>query len=191
MVRLFKPSPANIAQFIAREEPLDFNYPMVGATRTASVPPNFDVDKNLFLLGAGPEAWEAAKLAVQQWVMFPVPWTQIEPSQAPIQTNQTIAMLARVMGMWWINSCRIVYVIDEPNRFGFAYGTLPGHAEQGEELFLVERDDTGKVYYRLEAFSRPRHLLARLTYPLPRVFQKKFQRDSKAAMVQFVQKASR
>ncbi|MDX2280361.1 MAG: DUF1990 domain-containing protein [Saprospiraceae bacterium] len=191
MVRLFKPSPTIIAQFIAREEPLDFNYPMVGATQTASAPPNFDVDKNLFLLSEGNKAWEAAKLAVQQWVMFPVPWTQIEPSRAPIQTNQTIAMLARVMGMWWINSCRIVYVIDEPNRFGFAYGTLPGHVEQGEELFLVERDDTGKVYYRLEAFSRPRHLLARLTYPLPRVFQKKFQRDSKAAMVEFVQKASR
>jgi uncharacterized protein (UPF0548 family) len=191
MVRLFKPSAASIAQFIAREEPLDFNYPMVGATRTASAPPDFDVDKNLFLLGTGSKAWEAAKLAVQQWAMFPAPWTQIAPQQAPIQTNQTIAMLARVMGMWWINSCRIVYVIEEPNRFGFAYGTLPGHAEQGEELFLVERDETGKVYYRLEAFSRPRHLLARLTYPLPRVFQRKFQRDSKAAMVEFVQKASR
>lgn len=191
MVRLFKPSRSKVAQFIAKEEPLAFSYPMVGATQTASAPPNFDVDKNLFLLGDGSEAWEAAKLAIRQWVMFPAPWTQIAPEYAPIQTNQTIAMLARVMGMWWINSCRIVYLIDESNRFGFAYGTLPGHAERGEELFLVERDETGKVYYRLEAFSRPRHLLARLTYPLPRVFQRKFQRDSKAAMVEFVQKASR
>ncbi len=36
--------------------------------------------------------------------------------------------------------CRVVYVVDEPDRRGFAYGTLPGHAESGEELFLVRYD---------------------------------------------------
>jgi uncharacterized protein (UPF0548 family) len=191
MVSLVKPSATQVAQFLASQEPLTFNYPMVGATQNETAPPNFDVDKNKILLGTGPEAWEAAKLAIRQWVMFPGPWTQIEPHYAPIKTHQTIAMLAQVMGLWWTNSCRIVYVIDEPNRFGFAYGTLPGHVEKGEELFLVERDATNHVYYVLQAFSRPRHLLVRLTYPLPRVFQRKFQRDSKAAMVQFVQNASR
>jgi uncharacterized protein (UPF0548 family) len=28
---------------------------------------------------------------------------------------------------------RVVYVIDEADRQGFAYGTLPGHPESGEE----------------------------------------------------------
>src|SRR5687767_6354528 len=28
--------------------------------------------------------------------------------------------------------CRVVYVIDEPDRIGFAYGTLPGHPVAGE-----------------------------------------------------------
>ena len=27
--------------------------------------------------------------------------------------------------------CRIVAVVDEPDRYGFAYGTLPGHTERG------------------------------------------------------------
>jgi uncharacterized protein (UPF0548 family) len=35
--------------------------------------------------------------------------------------------------------CRIVYVIDEPDRRGFAYGTLPGHPERGEEAFIISR----------------------------------------------------
>ena len=56
-------------------------------------------------------------------------------------------MLARVLGMWTLNAARVVFVIDEPGRFGFAYGTLPRHVESGEERFLVERDAAGEVYY--------------------------------------------
>ena len=57
--------------------------------------------------------------------------------------------------------CRVVYVINEPDRVGFAYGTLPGHPECGEELFLLERDDAGRVTFTVSAFSKPATLLAR------------------------------
>jgi len=90
------------------------------------------------------------------------------------------------MGLWWLNSCRIVYVIDIQDKFGFAYGTLPGHAECGEELFMVEKMPDGTVRYVLKAFSRPRVWLARLGYPIARAYQRKFVRDSKASMVKFV-----
>ena len=30
--------------------------------------------------------------------------------------------------------CRVVYLVAEPGRAGFAYGTLPGHPERGEEV---------------------------------------------------------
>ncbi|MET0304134.1 MAG: DUF1990 domain-containing protein [Microbacteriaceae bacterium] len=50
---------------------------------------------------------------------------------------------------------RVVYVVDEPNRKGFAYGTLPGHAERGEEAFVVDRTDDGSVWLTIRAFSRP------------------------------------
>ena len=58
--------------------------------------------------------------------------------------------------------CRVVYVINEPNRIGFAYGTLPGHPVAGEELFLVQRDDLGRVTFTLSAFSRPATTLTRV-----------------------------
>jgi len=48
-----------------------------------------------------------------------------------------------------------VYVIDETvpvRRFGFAYGTLPAHVEQGEERFSVELHADGAVWYDLRAF---------------------------------------
>jgi uncharacterized protein (UPF0548 family) len=101
-----------------------------------------------------------------------------------------VAVVARVLGVWWVNACRVVYAVDEAGpvcRFGFAYGTLPGHAESGEERFQVEWDRSDDaVYYDILAFSRPRHLLARLGYPLTRRTQRRFARDSAAAMLRAV-----
>lgn len=119
--------------------------------------------------------------------MFPKPWTFIAPDNTPIQEGITLAMCARVLGFWWLNSCRIVYVIDKERQFGFAYGTLPGHVECGEELFLIEMAYDGKVDYQLKAFSTPHNWLVRLFYPIARAHQRKFARDSKAAMLRFVQ----
>jgi uncharacterized protein (UPF0548 family) len=33
--------------------------------------------------------------------------------------------------------CRVIYTITAPRRKGFAYGTLPGHPECGEEAFTI------------------------------------------------------
>jgi uncharacterized protein (UPF0548 family) len=62
--------------------------------------------------------------------------------------------------------CRVVTVIDEPHRRGFAYGTLPGHPERGEEAFVVEQRADGAVELHIAAFSRPATLLARLGGPV-------------------------
>lgn len=64
--------------------------------------------------------------------------------------------------------CRVVYVVEEPDRIGFAYGTSPGHPESSEELFLVERDDLGHVRFTVTAFSKPATLLARVGGPVTR-----------------------
>jgi uncharacterized protein (UPF0548 family) len=71
-------------------------------------------------------------------------------------------------------------------RFGFAYGTLLDLAEIGEERFLVEfNPEHQEVWYDIRAFSRP-GTLARLGYPIARGLQRRFVRDSKAAMVKAV-----
>lgn len=67
--------------------------------------------------------------------------------------------------------CRVVTVVDEPDRRGFAYGTLPGHPESGEELFLLQRGADGRVMFTITAFSRPATPLARLGGPLGTVVQ--------------------
>ena len=81
-----------------------------------------------------------------------------------------------------MSACRIVYVLVEPRRFGFAYGTLPAHVERGEERFLVEWCADDSVWYDILAFSRPNHWLVRLGYPITRLLQKRFARDSMRVM---------
>lgn len=66
---------------------------------------------------------------------------------------------------------RVVYVIDEPKRKGFAYGTLPGHPESGEESFVVEQTDDGSVWLEISAFSRPANAFWWLVYPVLRLSQ--------------------
>lgn len=67
--------------------------------------------------------------------------------------------------------CRVIYVIDEPNRKGFAYGTLPGHPEMGEEAFIVDRTEDGSVWLTIRSFSRPSAWHWWAVYPILRLVQ--------------------
>jgi uncharacterized protein (UPF0548 family) len=64
-----------------------------------------------------------------------------------------------------------VSVTDDESRYGFAYGTLPGHPERGEEAFHVVRTGDGEVSFEVVAFSRPADRLARLGSPIARLIQ--------------------
>ncbi len=188
MLLFSKPDPSRIHTFLESEKRRPYSYPAVGRTRYAETVAGYDNDHSHIELGRGEVVWEAAKEAIRQWQMFPGGWAYVAPEVPPIREGGVVAMVARVMGLWWLNSCRIVYVLDEQTRFGFAYGTLPGHVERGEELFLVEKTPDGRVLYSLRAFSRPRYWPARLGYPLARAYQRKFVRESKQSMLDFVQK---
>jgi uncharacterized protein (UPF0548 family) len=118
--------------------------------------------------------------------MFDFDWVDIFSKSTPIETGETVAILILHFGFYSLNPARIVYTMDEPNRLGFAYGTLEDHGESGEERFMVERDANGDVFYDLMAFSRPNHLLAKLGYPVVRMLQKRFANDSKQAMFRAV-----
>lgn len=185
MFLLHKPSPSTIHDFLADQAQLDFTYSAVGAT--AAVPPaDYVVDHRRIQIGAGQGVFRAAQEGLKHWEQFRLGWVEAVPRETPIQPGQVVAVVAHTFGLWWLNACRIVYVVDEIEpirRFGFAYGTLPDHAASGEERFLIEWDRTDDcVWYDILAFSRPHHFLTRIGYPVVRRIQKKFGRDSAAAM---------
>lgn len=184
---LSRPTEARMLAFIESEKNRPYSYPEVGYTNSETRVSGYNNDFNFIELGRGEAAWEAAKEAVRQWKMFPGGWACIFPDDTPIREGEVVAMSAQVLGFWWLNSCRIVYVIDNEHQFGFAYGTLPGHVECGEELFMVEKTPDGLVRYVLKAFSKPRFWMARIGYPLARMYQWMFVRESKRSMLSFVQ----
>ncbi len=67
--------------------------------------------------------------------------------------------------------CRVIWVIDEPTRKGFAYGTLQGHPECGEEAFIVEKTDDDSVWLTIRTFSRPGTWWTWALYPFTRLVQ--------------------
>jgi uncharacterized protein (UPF0548 family) len=184
MILLRKPAASAIRCFLAAQQDQPFSYPAVGATHAAA-PPGWTVDHNRTRLGTGPDAWAAAVAALRRWEMFRLGWVAVVPSAPPIAPGRAVAIYTRQLGFWTLNACRIVYVVDEagpPRRYGFAYGTLPEHIARGEERFLVEWRPDDSVWYDLLAFSRPRHPLAWLGYPVARLVQRRFARASKRAM---------
>jgi len=182
MFLIQKPSEADVQAFLARARESGLTYTSIGATE-GNAPDGYVIDHNRIDLGRD---WEAAKQAVCQWRMFDFDWVEVFPNTPPIETGETVGVLIRHLGFYSLNAARIVYTIDEPDRFGFAYGTLEDHAESGEERFLVERDADGVVQYDLKAFSRPNRTLAVLGYPLVRTLQKQFGQESKRAMFRAV-----
>jgi uncharacterized protein (UPF0548 family) len=189
MVSLRKPTAETLRLFLAAQANLPFTYDAVGAT--AGTPPDgYAVDRTRIQLGEGETVFRSAVAALRRWEQFRLGWVEASSPDTPIRPGAVLAVAGRVFGVWWLNACRIVYVVDETgpvSKFGFAYGTLPGHVESGEERFLVEWDRGGDaVWYDILAFSRPNHIFTRLGDPVVRRLQKRFGRDSAASMLRAV-----
>ena len=181
MFRISEPTERDVEVFIAGQRNLPFTYAEVGATN-ATPPAGYNVDHNRIQVGKGEATYNRAVEALKNWRQFDLGWVTIVPRGLVVETGATVAVKARAFGTWSLNACRVVYVINEARRFGFAYGTLPDHVERGEERFLIEWQDDDSVWYDILAFSRPQHPLVKLSAPLARRLQKRFARESLARM---------
>ncbi|RZU63065.1 DUF1990 family protein [Zhihengliuella halotolerans] len=92
-------------------------------------------------------------------------------SAGPVSPGDRVLVTARLLGARIVEPVEVVSVVDEPERVGFAYRTLPGHPISGEEAFIVVRDgdETRLVIRSLTraASEQPWRAL----YPLLRVVQ--------------------
>jgi uncharacterized protein (UPF0548 family) len=91
--------------------------------------------------------------------------------------GDTAWLIIPILGPVGIKSpVRVVYVIDEPKRKSFAYGTLPGHPEEGEAAFIVEQNDDDSVWLTIRSFSRPSNRFWWAGYPIARLVQEFYTR---------------
>lgn len=179
-----RPSPLEIEQSLERSGNLPLSYNQIGIAREN--PRGFNVDEASAVIGRGEEAFERARMALGDWRHFNLGWVEVFPGEVRIEAGAVVVVLIRHLRLWSLNGCRVLYTTGDRaagSKFGFAFGTLTNHAEMGEELFEVEMNSlTGEVTYRIRAASKPRALLARIGYPVTRLLQARFRRDSIAAM---------
>ena len=141
---------------------LPLTYPDVGATATFS-PDGYSEVRMSRRIGHGRARFEQAAGAVMRYGMLRGAGLRVQATTEVAQAGTDV--LGR-LGPFRA-PCRVVYVIDEPDRRGFAYGSLPGHAVSGEEMFGVRYDPVdGAVYSEVVAFSRPATWWSRLGAPV-------------------------
>ncbi|MEU0676752.1 DUF1990 domain-containing protein [Streptomyces sp. NPDC006172] len=153
----------------------DFTYDDVGATRErpGHCPPGFHTLHVRTRLGEGEAVFRRAAEAVLGWEMhraLGVGLTATADRAAPdVDVTVTLAGMIKA-------PCRVVWTLEERRRAGWAYGTLPGHPESGEESFVVDRTGDGTVWLTVSAFSRPAKWYARAGGPATRGLQQAYAR---------------
>jgi uncharacterized protein (UPF0548 family) len=145
----------------------DLTYPEHGATR-GTLPAGYHHLEHRARLGAGRAVFERGAAALMSWEMHRAAGLRVTAEGDARPGERVVSRIAPGIAA----PCRVVYVIDEPSRRGFAYGTLPGHPESGEEAFIVEIDEADEVWFTVRAFTRPGTLLARVSGPLGRGAQR-------------------
>jgi uncharacterized protein (UPF0548 family) len=154
----------------------------VDAGLKSDVPVGYAHDCSRSQLGRGRQTFDAAIRALEHWKQFDLGWVHVADPDARISPGQIVAMLAHTLGLWTVSLSQVVQVDRSGNTFGFLYKTTADHVEEGEERFVLRFGEDENVWYEIEAVSRPRHVLARLAFPLARIFQHRFVRESHRRM---------
>lgn len=149
----WRPTPASLEPLLQRARSQDLTYDEIPTTRR--ITRSTEVD---------PDGFTALARALLGWRVHRAAG-QVVAEMGPVAVGATVVVTPVLGPVGTPGPCRVVAVIDEPDRQGFAYGTLPGHPVIGHEQFAVTREPGGRVVFALTSTS---HLpgLARLVGPL-------------------------
>ncbi|MFI6053469.1 DUF1990 family protein [Streptomyces violascens] len=152
------------------------SYAEVGATAGPVLPGGYRTFRRRIPVGYGQDTFERAGAHVLAWGAQRGAGFGVYP-EGPAVPGVTALVVLRLPGLpglpfpRLIIPCRVVWTVRAAERIGFAYGTLPGHPECGEESFVVGRELDGLVWFEVTAFARPARWYSRLGGPLTRLLQ--------------------
>jgi uncharacterized protein (UPF0548 family) len=150
----------------------DLTYPEIGATRHEPLPARYNHLHHRARIGFGADDFTRAGEAVMTFAMHRAAGAGIRTEAGRARPGVRLTV---VLGPFRV-PCEVVYTVEEPNRIGFGYGSLPGHVERGEESFVVERDTRGDVWFRVTAFSKPARWPTIIGGPVAVMFQRGYAR---------------
>ncbi len=149
----------------------DLTYSHVGSSLRTDPRPGGQLRRSTGHLGSGEPAFRTGCDRLHRWAPHAAFGARIHPPEAPVDVGTTVLVILSWGPIEVVAPNRIVAVVDSPGMFGFAYGTLPGHPECGEESFVVRMDDAGAVSASVTIDAVPGTLLTRLAGPLGRAVQ--------------------
>jgi uncharacterized protein (UPF0548 family) len=159
--------PREQADRLSRQQ---LTYAEVGATR-GPLPLGYHHVDRTARIGAGQKAFDRATAALLGWELQRRAGVRVLATSSTVTAGADAVLLLGLGPLAVRAPVRVVYVVDEPTRRGFAYGTLPGHPESGEELFLLEQHPDGEISCYVKAFSRHVSRLSRCGGPLATLTQ--------------------
>ncbi|MEV0716107.1 DUF1990 domain-containing protein [Asanoa sp. NPDC050611] len=143
-------------------------YAEVGATETGQLPPGY---RHLrYRTAVGHDVFAAAAEAVLTWRMHRAARIRVDTAAPRAAAGVDVTMHIGPLPA----PCRVVWVVDEPGRAGWGYGTLPGHPARGEEAFVVSQGADGTTWFEVTAFSVPAGRLMRAAGPVGPLFQRTY-----------------
>ena len=170
-IRLTRPTEADLRQLADAGGMDSLTYEPIGISGNEEAPAGYHLDRWSRTLGASGDVFARAATTLRTWQVHRGAGLIVCDSGPP--TVGSVVAMAAPLPLGFIEVvCRVVDIVDLPDRFGFTYGTLQVHPEQGEESFNVIRHDDGSVVFEIAAASRPRHLLARACPPIARHLQR-------------------
>ena len=180
MFSLVPPPDGALDDLVRGQAACDLTYREAGAT-AGVMPPGYRHDRwEIDLCAFDHAAFRRLAASLRHWQPQLGAGFTIVPGR-PVIPGLTFALVVPLPIGYATCVGRVIYVTEAPEDFGFAYGTLPAHPEQGEEAFHVTRHGS-RLMFTVTAFSRPRHPAARLGGPVTRALQLRANRSYLRAM---------
>jgi uncharacterized protein (UPF0548 family) len=136
-------------------------------------------------IGAGDECWFLSRELLLDWAVktrtgFDV--AAVDGGIPRVEEGRDYVLTAgRALAIR--EPVRVVAVVDERDRCGFAYGTRSGHPVSGEEAFILTRAADGRVRLTMRSVTYAASGRWRLAFPALLIAQRYYRRRYRRALV--------
>lgn len=160
---------------VERSADAQLTYSTVGMTLGwAPTPDGYNEHMSERVVGHGKEVFDKVGYALMHWEINRKAGFQVQAQHEVVREGERVGVVLPVFPFIGVSAiCKVVGVIAEGDRTGFAYGTLPGHPQQGEEAFVLEHREDDSVVMTVRAISKPAAWFVKLAGPLAAAKQKR------------------
>ena len=141
------------------------------------------------IVGQGSGAFDSAVIALRSLVAQRAV-ADVIPADAEAVLGSTLLVELGFGPISLVAVNRVVWLVDEPDRWGFAYATLPGHPERGQESFVVRRLPNDEAEVTITGVAHASVPLGRFIGPLVRPVQSRMAERYLDAIGAFVEERS-